>query len=53
MAQKKKRTVETCESYPVRIIDWKVDYSLRLDKDGSISGVHFGSIVALSCKVNF
>jgi hypothetical protein len=31
--KKRKRVVEVHETYPVRIIAWKVDYSLRLDKD--------------------
>jgi hypothetical protein len=33
VGRKKKKAVETYESYPVRIIDWNVDYSLQLDKD--------------------
>ena len=37
----KRKAVETHESYPVRILDWNVDYSLRLDKDGSLSGGPF------------
>jgi len=53
MAQKKKRTVETYESYPVRIIDWKVDYSLRLDKDGSISGGPFWEHCSLELQGEF
>ena len=52
MAQKKKRTVETYESYPVRIIDW-VDYSLRLDKDGSISGGPYWEHCSLDLKGEF
>lgn len=51
--QKKKRTVETYESYPVRIIDWKVDYSLRLDKDGSISGGPFWEHSSLELQGEF
>jgi hypothetical protein len=53
MAQKKKRTVETYESYSVRIIDWKVDYSLRLDKDGSISGGPFWEHCRLELQGKF
>jgi hypothetical protein len=38
---RRKKAVETYESYPVRIIDWKVDCSLRLDKEGTFSGGPF------------
>jgi hypothetical protein len=30
---KRKRAAKVYESYPVRIFDWKFDYSLRLDSD--------------------
>lgn len=49
----RKKTVETYESYPVRIIDWKVDYSLRLDKDGSISGGPFWEYCSLELQGEF
>jgi len=31
--RKRKRAIEAHGSYPVRILDWKVDYSLSLDKE--------------------
>jgi len=49
----RKKTVETYESYPVRIIDWKVDYSLRLDKDGSLSGGPFWEYCSLELRGEF
>jgi hypothetical protein len=53
MGRRKKRAVETYESYPVRIIDWNVDYSLRLDKDGSLSGGPFWEHCSLEVKGEF
>jgi hypothetical protein len=53
MGRRKKKAVETYESYPVRIIDWNVDYSLRLDKDGSLSGGPFWEYCSLELKGEF
>jgi hypothetical protein len=53
VGRKKKETVETYESYPVWIIDWKVDYSLILDKEGGISGGPFWEHCSLELRGEF
>jgi hypothetical protein len=53
VGRKKKKAVETYEPYPVRIIDWKVDYSLSLDKEGGISGGPFWEHCSLELQGEF
>jgi len=50
VALKKRKAVETYESYPVRRLDWNVDNSLRVDKEGSVSGGFLGEYCSLELK---
>ena len=51
--RKRKGLSKHTNRYPVRIIDWEVDYSLRLDKDGSISGGPFWEHCSLELQGEF
>ena len=53
MGRKKKKTVETYESHAVQIIDWKVDYSLSLDKDSRIAEGPYWEHCSLDLKGEF
>ena len=53
MGRRKKKPVETYESYPVRIVDWKVDYSLHLDKECRFSEGPFWEHYCLELRGEF
>jgi hypothetical protein len=53
VGRKKKKAVETYESYPVRIIDWKVGYSLSIVKDNRIAEGPYWEYCTLELKGSF
>ena len=51
--KKRKRAVEAIGSYPVRILDWKVDYALRLDRECRFSEGPYCEHYGLELKGEF
>jgi hypothetical protein len=53
MRRKKKKPIETYESYLVRILDWKIEYSLHLDKECKFSKSPYWEYCSLGLQGEF